>query len=110
MGSRLLTARQVADLLGVSSETVLRWTRRGLLPAIRLPGGAIRYRESDLEAWLQERETAAPVREAPATLADAGRLPVPVDLHGLGARRGHVDGGAVLLGRPVPDVFRGLGE
>jgi excisionase family DNA binding protein len=54
----LLAARQVADQLGVSAETVLRWTRRGELPAIRLPGGAIRYRETDLEAWLEERATA----------------------------------------------------
>jgi len=48
----LLTARQVADLLGVSAETVLRWTRRGELPAIRLPGGAIRYRQTELDNWL----------------------------------------------------------
>ena len=42
MSGPLLTARQVAELIGVSSETVLRWTRRGDLPAIRLPGGALR--------------------------------------------------------------------
>jgi excisionase family DNA binding protein len=41
----------------VSAETVLRWTRRGELPAIKLPGGAIRYREGDLDAWLVERAT-----------------------------------------------------
>jgi excisionase family DNA binding protein len=55
--SGLLTARQVADMLGVSAETVLRWTRRGELPAIRLPGGAIRFREGDLDAWLGDRAT-----------------------------------------------------
>lgn len=55
--STLLTARAVADLVGVSTETVLRWTRRGELPAIRLPGGAIRYREDELEDWLQKRAT-----------------------------------------------------
>jgi excisionase family DNA binding protein len=59
---RLLTARQVAELIGVSTETVLRWTRRGELPAIRLPGGALRYREADLDDWLSRRAT------APATL------------------------------------------
>lgn len=52
----LLTARNVADMLGVSAETILRWTRRGDLPAIRLPGGAIRYREDTLDAWLSSRE------------------------------------------------------
>ena len=48
----LFTARQVADMLGVSAETVLRWTRRGELPALRLPGGAIRFREDAMDDWL----------------------------------------------------------
>jgi excisionase family DNA binding protein len=55
--SALMTAREVADLLGVSTETVLRWTRRGDLPAIRLPGGAIRFRVDELEEWLARRAT-----------------------------------------------------
>jgi excisionase family DNA binding protein len=57
MTGRLLTARELADLLGVSAETVLRWTRRGDLPAIRLPGGAIRFRADELDGWLTERAT-----------------------------------------------------
>jgi excisionase family DNA binding protein len=55
----LLTARVVAELLGVNTETVLRWTRRGDLPAIRLPGGAIRYRETELDEWLSLRDTSS---------------------------------------------------
>jgi excisionase family DNA binding protein len=57
MNGKLLTARSVADLLDVSPETILRWTRRGTLPAIRLPGGAIRYRPDELETWLADRAT-----------------------------------------------------
>jgi excisionase family DNA binding protein len=57
MTGRLLTARQVADAIGVSAETVLRWTRRGDLPAIRLPGGALRYRGAELDAWIERRAT-----------------------------------------------------
>jgi excisionase family DNA binding protein len=53
---RLLTARELAERLGVSAETVLRWTRRGEVPALRLPGGAIRYRPGAIEAWLAEHE------------------------------------------------------
>ena len=64
----LLTAREVADLIGVSAETVLRWTRRGELPAIRLPGGAVRYREDELDAWLEERATLT--RSLPTTTDD----------------------------------------
>ncbi len=53
----MLSARDVADRLGVSTETVLRWTRRGELPAVRLPGGSIRFHPDKLDAWLQERTT-----------------------------------------------------
>jgi excisionase family DNA binding protein len=59
VSDRLLTAREVADLINVSTETILRWTRRGELPAIRLPGGAIRFRPAEVDAWLVERATAA---------------------------------------------------
>jgi excisionase family DNA binding protein len=62
----LLTAREVAELLRVSAETVLRWTRRGELPAIRLPSGALRFREADLEAcleaWFDRHTTAGDTR------------------------------------------------
>jgi excisionase family DNA binding protein len=52
---RLLTARELADMLGVSTETVLRWWRRGELPGIKLPGGAVRFRQSDIDRWLEQR-------------------------------------------------------
>jgi excisionase family DNA binding protein len=72
---RLLTAREVAELLGFSVDTVLRWTREGKLRGYRISGtkhGRLRYIENDLEALLDERATAAaPVREAPTTLSDA---------------------------------------
>lgn len=61
MTGALLTARRVAELLDVSAETVLRWTRDGKLPAIRLPSGAIRYREDELDAWLASHATGAGV-------------------------------------------------
>lgn len=53
----LLTAREVAERLAVSTETVLRWTRGGTLPGFRLPGGALRYQEAELTEWLAERAT-----------------------------------------------------
>jgi excisionase family DNA binding protein len=59
MTARLLTARQVAEQLGVAPDTVLRWTRRGELPAVKLPGGAVRYREDGLDDWLEQRTTGA---------------------------------------------------
>jgi excisionase family DNA binding protein len=59
MTEQLLTARQVADLLGFSTETVLRWTRAGDLPAVKTPGGAVRYQPAAIEAKLAEWSTAA---------------------------------------------------
>jgi excisionase family DNA binding protein len=56
----LLTARALAEQLDVSAETVLRWARRGEIPSIHLPGGAVRFRERDIARWLEER--AAPSR------------------------------------------------
>lgn len=51
----LLTARDVAGICGVSTETILRWVRSGKLPAIKLPSGAIRFRADAVQAWLNDR-------------------------------------------------------
>jgi len=55
MSDRLLTTRQVADFLGLSPETVLRRWRAGELPGYRLASNVLRFRESELEAWLEEK-------------------------------------------------------
>ncbi|MGI8478472.1 MAG: helix-turn-helix transcriptional regulator [Gaiellaceae bacterium] len=53
MSDRLLTTRQVADLLALSPETVLRRWRNGELPGFRLASNVLRFRESEIEAWLE---------------------------------------------------------
>ena len=55
MSDRLLSTRQVADFLGLSPETVLRRWRAGELPGYRLASNVLRFRESELEAWLEEK-------------------------------------------------------
>ena len=83
MTGRLLTAREVGELVGMSPETILRWTRKGQLPAIRLPSGAIRFREDALEDWLEERATTQTRKcHPPRRPPPAGRLvvsPTPED-------------------------------
>lgn len=71
----LLTARELAQRLGVSTDTLLRWTRAGKVPALRLPGGAIRYRPEAIESWLEGRATSAGavVEESPDTPDHARR-------------------------------------
>jgi predicted DNA-binding transcriptional regulator AlpA len=57
MTGRLLTTRDVADLPGLSTETVLRRWRRGDVPGgIRLASNVLRFRESAIEEWLFELE------------------------------------------------------
>jgi len=53
VSERLLTTRQVALWLGVSPETVLRRWRAGELPGYRLASNVLRFRESELETWLE---------------------------------------------------------
>ena len=55
MNDRLLTTREVADRLGLAPETVLRWARRGRLSAVYLSSRAVRFREDDLDGWLEQR-------------------------------------------------------
>jgi excisionase family DNA binding protein len=71
----LLTARAVAHRLGMSTETVLRWTRCGDLPGFRLPGGAVRYRATEVEDWLTRRSTLEIAgSESPADVRPPGEL------------------------------------
>jgi excisionase family DNA binding protein len=71
---RLLTARELGEQLGVSTGALLRWTRSGQVPAVKLPSGAVRYRPEDIETWLNDHTMADGAdREAPATDRTARR-------------------------------------
>ncbi len=48
----LLSRRQVARLLGVHTETIKRYQRRGLLPAIVLNSRLVRYERIAVEKLL----------------------------------------------------------
>ena len=46
------TVAQVADRLGVSTDTIYRWKRDGDFPkAVKLSRGTTRWRLSAIEAW-----------------------------------------------------------
>jgi excisionase family DNA binding protein len=53
---RLLTAEEVADLLGVHVSWVRSQTREGVIPSVPL-GRWRRYRRSSVLAWLEQQET-----------------------------------------------------
>lgn len=50
---RSLTPAQVADIFGVSVATVRDWANDGLLPSFRTPGGQRRFRQEDVDAYLE---------------------------------------------------------
>ena len=62
-----LTARDVARLLLVSSNTIRLWTEKGLLKSELTLGGHRRFLRADVERLLQQR-AAAPARKAPTVL------------------------------------------
>lgn len=51
---RLLTAEEAAEYLRVSISAVYTWVSRGRLPCLRA-GSLLRFRQSDLDAWLAGR-------------------------------------------------------
>jgi excisionase family DNA binding protein len=56
--SSLLTAQEVAALLGVPVSWVYMQTRSGRVPTVKL-GRYYRYRREAIEAWIVEQEEAA---------------------------------------------------
>jgi len=79
--SRLLTTREVAEKLGLSSATVLRRWRAGKLPGYRLGSNVLRFDQAAIDAYLRgclvgaDEET--PTRESRNVHPDAVLLHLP---------------------------------
>jgi predicted DNA-binding transcriptional regulator AlpA len=53
---RLLRAEDVAGITGLSVETLAQWrSQRKGIPFIKLSRNCVRYRQADLDRWLNER-------------------------------------------------------
>ena len=50
--TELLTQDQVAELLGVTKGTLANWRTSGLGPRYFKPIGKVKYRKSDVEAFI----------------------------------------------------------
>ena len=55
-GTRLLTPEDVARFTGLSVETLAQWRsqRRGIA-FLKIARNCVRYRQSDLDAWVEAR-------------------------------------------------------
>ena len=54
--TKLLTTDEVSEMTGISPETLAqwRWLRREI-PFVRVSRKCVRYRQSDIDAWLEKR-------------------------------------------------------
>lgn len=59
---RLLKAREVASLLGLGVRTVWRLASAGEIPRPIAVGRSARWLESELAAWIKERQAGRPYR------------------------------------------------
>jgi predicted site-specific integrase-resolvase len=49
----LITPKEARAILKVSNKTLWSWYRRGLIRAVRLPSGRLRYYKADIERILR---------------------------------------------------------
>ena len=48
---RYYTEKEFCELMGISRKTAFDWREKKLIGYLRMPGGSIRYRESDLQEY-----------------------------------------------------------
>lgn len=56
---RLITTKELADHLGVTTAAIYKWVKEGSMPKpIRLggPKGTLRWRSDEIDAWLESRK------------------------------------------------------
>ena len=63
-----LTLGQAAKYLGVAQSTIRRWSDEGRVPAFYTPGGHRRYRQADLDRFLESSGPNAVTSPAPLVL------------------------------------------
>ncbi len=61
---RFLKAKEIAGLLQVSEGTVKQWVSKGKIPFYKI-NGALRFSESEVEAWTEMKNKGAHQRVAP---------------------------------------------
>ena len=68
MSERLLTAGDVAELLGFQPGTIVDWAEAGAIPYFKI-GGRLRFREAEVVEWLEQRRQGPEVARSPEAVA-----------------------------------------
>ena len=58
-----MTAKEVADYLGVKTKTIRNWTSEKKIPFVKL-GGSVRYPRERIDNWLKSKEKSSSKRRA----------------------------------------------
>ena len=53
---RLLTTKEVANLLGVKPNTIRKYTMEKKIPFIKINEKMVRYKEEDIKKWLEGKK------------------------------------------------------
>jgi excisionase family DNA binding protein len=53
---RLITQKEAAEYLGISTKTLWEWTEKGIVPRVEIPGTKSKYDLNDLENLIQENK------------------------------------------------------
>jgi Predicted site-specific integrase-resolvase len=54
----LLKPKDVAKIFNITTKTLWEWQKKGIIKAVRLPSGKLRYPKSEVErVWKQLRAT-----------------------------------------------------
>lgn len=55
-GHKLLSPDEVAELTGLSVETLAQWrSQRKGIPFVKISRNCVRYRQADLDEWAEKR-------------------------------------------------------
>ena len=64
MSDRLLRRREVEQITGIGSSSIYRQMDRGSFPRpVKVGPNAVRWRESDIQRWVETRPTAGSERD-----------------------------------------------
>ena len=55
MHKTLLTTKEIANFLRISTGTIDKYRKLGLIPYIKLPSGKVRFDQGEIMKWIEQK-------------------------------------------------------
>lgn len=68
-GDALIDQRAMCNVLGITTKTAETWRTRGFGPRFVKVGSLVRYRKSDIHAWVNSRAVKSTSQKLPKSAA-----------------------------------------